>query len=243
MVKEDTFVTILPFMLNELHLSGNRLIVYAIIHGFTMHGDGAWFNGSAAYIAEWCGCSKRTVYGILSELVERGLIERRDKEVNGVHLVDYRCRNCSTPMQKLQHPDEKIAAPPAEKTSHQNIEIDIDRRKDRDIECESVLDYLNERCGRSFRKTDTSLKEIRARLRDGYSAETLKRIVDAKAAEWGGDPKMSKFLRPSTLFRATNCANYEQELGSPVRKVGTSDDFARYEGAKSWGEIFGRMER
>lgn len=149
MVNENTFVTILPFMVNDLHLSGNELIIYAIIHGFTMHGSEAWFTGSASYIAEWCGCSKRTVYNVLSKLEEKGYVDRRDKEVNGVHLVDYRCKSFNTPMQNVHHPDEIFAAPPDEKTSPHIIDIDNIDNKTRGARftppsIEEVADYIHE---------------------------------------------------------------------------------------------------
>ena len=96
-----------------------------------------------------------------------------------------------------------------------------------------VVDYLNERCGRRFKKTKTSMKEIRARLNEGYTADDLKRIIDFKASQWMRDAKMSAYLRPSTLFNATNCMNYQQEVESSAMGVNGTGDFGRSE-AGSW---------
>lgn len=135
-VKEDTFVTILPFMVNDLNLRGNELIAYAIIHGFTMHGESGWFTGSASYIASWCNCSKPTVFNALGRLVEKGFIERRERHTNGMTLVDYRSRNLTTPVKNLDGGDKDSLSGGGKESCLQSIEVDTDRRKNREIERE-----------------------------------------------------------------------------------------------------------
>ena len=88
-VKEGTYVNIQSFMVNELHLSGNALIIYAVIYGFSQDGD-LWFTGSRSYLAAWCQASKSTVSRNLETLCADGLIERRERTESGVLLVDYR---------------------------------------------------------------------------------------------------------------------------------------------------------
>lgn len=101
-------------------------------------------------------------------------------------------------------------------------------------DAEKVIDHLNDRCGRQFRKNKTTLKEVSARLKDGYSQDTLCAIVDLKAQQWENDKRMSRYLRPSTLFNATNCANYEQELqgGTP-----TCNRFEQFAGVTDWAQV------
>lgn len=88
-VKDGTYVNIQSFMVNELHLSGNALIIYAVIYGFSQDGD-SWFTGSRSYLAAWCQASKSTVSRNLETLCADGLIERREHVKAGVLLVDYR---------------------------------------------------------------------------------------------------------------------------------------------------------
>ena len=88
-VKNGTYVNIQSFMVNELHLSGNALIIYAVIYGFSQDGD-SWFTGSRSYLAAWCQASKSTVSRNLETLCADGLIERRERTESGVLLVDYR---------------------------------------------------------------------------------------------------------------------------------------------------------
>ena len=88
-VKPGSYVNIQAFMVNELHLSGNALIIYAVIYGFSQDGD-SWFTGSRSYLAAWCQASKSTVSRNLETLCADGLIERREHVKAGVLLVDYR---------------------------------------------------------------------------------------------------------------------------------------------------------
>ncbi len=46
--------------------------------------------------------------------------------------------------------------------------------------------------------------------------ETCKAVIDARVAKWGRDEKMRDYLRPKTIFNATNFANYVGELGATL---------------------------
>jgi len=74
-----------------------------------------------------------------------------------------------------------------------------------------VLGYLNEKTGRAYQAVDANLKLIAARLKDA-TVEQCKAVVDARVAKWGSDPKMDEYLRPKTIFNATNFAQYVGEL-------------------------------
>ena len=88
MVKDENFITIQGWM-TKLNISGNELITYAIIYGFSQD-EHSVFCGSASYIAKWLGIDKRNVLEILKRLVEKGLIEKIEKTVNNVKICDYR---------------------------------------------------------------------------------------------------------------------------------------------------------
>lgn len=78
----------------------------------------------------------------------------------------------------------------------------------------AILGFLNERTGRAYRTTPTNLGFIVGRLKSGASVEDCRSIVARKAREWLPDPKMTKYLRPETLFNATKFESYIGELGS-----------------------------
>lgn len=78
----------------------------------------------------------------------------------------------------------------------------------------SILQYLNEKAGRNYEPVRANLDLIAARLNDGSSPDQCKAVIDAKVKEWREDSKWSKYLRPKTLFNATNFAQYAGELGA-----------------------------
>ena len=126
-VKDGTYVNIQSFMVNELHLSGNALIIYAVIYGFSQDGD-SWFTGSRSYLAAWCQASKSTVSRNLETLCADGLIERRERTESGVLLVDYRVvrgtQNGQGCTQNEQGGVPKMGTGSVPKMSTHNIEVD-----------------------------------------------------------------------------------------------------------------------
>lgn len=88
MVRENTYINIQAFMRNELKLKGNELLVYAIIYGFSQDEE-TKFTGSSTYIADWIGLNKKNVLSTLKKLVDKNLIIKHKKVVNGVTLCDY----------------------------------------------------------------------------------------------------------------------------------------------------------
>ena len=67
------FITVFPYMRNELKLKGNELLIYALINGFTQRENGC-FYGTQEYIAEWCGISRGQANRILKRLQGKELI-------------------------------------------------------------------------------------------------------------------------------------------------------------------------
>lgn len=64
-----------------------------------------------------------------------------------------------------------------------------------------IVEYLNNKIGAHYKPNCKKIKElIRARMNEGYTVEDFKTVIDKKFKSWGNDPKMSLYLRPSTLF-------------------------------------------
>jgi len=82
------FITILPFMVSELELSGNDLIIYAIIYGFCQDSESK-FYGSLSYLSNRSGVTRRGVMKILKRLIDGGYIIRTDETNNGIKYVKY----------------------------------------------------------------------------------------------------------------------------------------------------------
>ena len=79
-----------------------------------------------------------------------------------------------------------------------------------------IVDYLNEKTQSNFKaKTDNTKKAIIARLKEGYTVEDFKKVIDSKTNEWLNDSEMRSYLRPSTLFRPANFEAYLNEANRP----------------------------
>ena len=91
-LSNKNYINIQAWMVKELNLTGNDLICYALIYGFSQDGKSE-FNGSLSYIAEWLNTSRQTARLIVKRLVDNGVIEKRDTVINGVKFCRYVATN------------------------------------------------------------------------------------------------------------------------------------------------------
>lgn len=64
-----------------------------------------------------------------------------------------------------------------------------------------IVDYLNAKTNANYKSTTKKTKQlIKARLKEGFTLEDFKRVIDLKTEKWLPDPQMNQFLRPETLF-------------------------------------------
>lgn len=81
-----------------------------------------------------------------------------------------------------------------------------------------IIQYLNDKTGKKFRaSTPKTRTAIHARMAEGFKVEDFKSVIDIKCADWIGDQKMEKFLRPETLF-GTKFEGYLNEQAKTERK-------------------------
>jgi predicted transcriptional regulator len=132
LIMPESFVTIQGWMVTHLKLKSNELMIYAIIYGFCQI-RGQVFSGSVRYLAEWTNSTKRGVYKNLKSLVDKGLIEKIEENINGVKFCQYticenrlpsRTRFCSPVMNKVHQGDEQSSPGGDEQSSPNNIDID-----------------------------------------------------------------------------------------------------------------------
>ena len=77
-------------------------------------------------------------------------------------------------------------------------------KSDVSIPYSEIIDYLNEKTGRSFRNVDANKKLIKARWNDGYKLDDFKTVIDNMVANWSGKEfngtPAETYLQPKTLF-------------------------------------------
>lgn len=242
-VSSDNYITIKAFMVNELHLSGNELIVYAVIYGFSQDGS-SWFTGSRKYLAAWCQTSEKSVTHNLKKLLDAGLIEKRTHYERGCTINDYRAirsarrrgEETSLGGKKVPSTGEESSPVRGEESSPHTIEVDnlvdtIDIVPQNDSGSGSIaaiIDYLNERVGTHYTYRNKSINGlINARLSEGFTIDDFKTVVDNKVAEWTGT-EWAKFLRPKTLFAPSHFEEYLNQSPQPTSYL-DSIDWSAYE--------------
>ena len=87
-MKNGDYITILAPMSSKLKLSGNNLLVFALIHGFSKDGEHA-FYGSISYISSWLNISKNSVIDTLRVLTDSGFLIKNEEIKNGVKFCNY----------------------------------------------------------------------------------------------------------------------------------------------------------
>lgn len=134
-------MTIQGWMRTELGLKGNDLMIYAVIYGFSQT-EKQWFTGSRQYLADWLGCSVRTVQNALDKMTADGLLQKRKGLRNGKVYCDYRAdfesektalseseKTALPKVKNLHYRKGKNCTSESEKISHHTKDIYISNNK------------------------------------------------------------------------------------------------------------------
>lgn len=71
-----------------------------------------------------------------------------------------------------------------------------------------IIEYLNMKTGSKFKATTKPyIQAIRSRLKEGYTVDDFKTVIDKKCREWKGT-KLEKYLTPKTLFAPSHFDTY-----------------------------------
>lgn len=66
---------------------------------------------------------------------------------------------------------------------------------------EEVINHLNQRAGTHYKATTANTRKlVKARLKEGFTVDEIKMVIDKKCADWLRNPAMVEYLRPETLF-------------------------------------------
>ena len=117
--------------------------------------------------------------------------------------------------------------------SKEDISNDISKKKGADLSTiTEIVDYLNEKANTSYRPSAEYAKtHIRARLREGFTIDDFKTVIDGRVKAWANNPKMSEYLRPQTLFGT----KFESYLNASKAKPKTDEE--------EWDELFEEYAR
>ncbi|MES1079782.1 conserved phage C-terminal domain-containing protein [Limosilactobacillus fermentum] len=196
------------------------------------------FFMSNASMAKRLNCTNRTVIACLNRLEEYGYI-KRNNIYDGKQIVRREISlgsetgftgvvtSASLGYRNLLHGGSE-----ADFTDNRTInravnraEEDILSGKPDHVPYQEILDYLNSKIGTSYRASSkVTQRLVKARVNDGFTVDDFKKVIDIKVANWKNDPKMSKYLRPATLFGT----KFESYLNEPVQDQQPTSPYDRY---------------
>ena len=88
-----------------------------------------------------------------------------------------------------------------------------------------IIDYLNAKLDTKYKTSNTkTLALIKARLKEGFTVEDFKTVIDKKTLEWAQEANMCQYLRPVTLFSN----KFESYLNQPLQARNTTNKFANF---------------
>ena len=85
-MNDERFIVVPEWMIDQ-GLTGNRVLVFAVIYGYSK--DGGWFQGSISYLCKRTGMSRSSAVRALQSLCEDGFLRKRDRPHKGMKYVDY----------------------------------------------------------------------------------------------------------------------------------------------------------
>lgn len=154
----------------------------------------------------------------LNYLLSQGLIEKiSDNEYLLTETVKLIGSETSVAKRVRKHREKQKALQCNVDVTNCNTEIDIEKDKELDLELDKnknnvvndnficdekvIIDYLNDKTGKHFKHTTDKTKNlIKARMKEGFTVDEFKRVIDIKVKQWCKDQKMKIYLRPETLF-------------------------------------------
>ncbi len=159
-------------------------------------------------------CEKDTRIKYTKQLVDRGWISIEQQILPGgkfgpneITLNPYRVKTAALPLSDLSNTVENRSdkKPPLNKTDN-NTNNELFTNTDCVPLPHQVLNYLNEKrkaispAAKGFNLTPANMTEIKTRIKEKYTIDDFKIVIDAAIIEWGQDDERKKYLRPETLF-------------------------------------------
>ena len=182
-------------------------------------------TASNKYFADFFGKTPQRVSQIIKSLEKKGYIsikyDRCGKECKGRKITvsnkfDRYQENLQGYQENLQGYQEKFKA----NNTNNNTDNNTDKilSSSHSTSAHEIVDYLNSKIGTHYRATTRKTQSlIKARMNEGFTVDDFKKVIDNKVAEWDKDSKMSKYLRPETLF-GTKFESYLNQAAVKTKK-------------------------
>jgi hypothetical protein len=144
-MKNTNYFSVLGWMVNDLKLKSNHLLVYALIYGFCQNGNSE-FNGSLSYIQKTLGISRNTAIKILKDLEDENHITKHQQGVKNMSCNSYKIGSSIFALGSAEIDKQvvqKLTKGSAETAPNNNIDNNIS-------ESNNALGFLKEKSPQRF---------------------------------------------------------------------------------------------
>lgn len=175
-------------MVTELGLRNNRLLLYALLYGFSQDKNGG-YSGKQDYLMEWLGCSRAALFNLIQELKRQGLLYEvvADSGQKTLRTARYPCLNNRHDVQNLD-----MACPENRHENVQNLDTACPENRHPTIYNNTDNTIYNYSCSRGAETTTPpTAEEVAAYCRERGNDIDARRFVDYYAVSgWkrGGEP-------------------------------------------------------
>lgn len=153
------------------------------------------FITSERKLSERWGWSRKKVDTFLSLLQsEQMLVLKKNHQRTTINIVNY---------SDFQDVGIKKEPPKSHRRTTEEPPKNInnnDNNDNNENNIKYIVDYLNQKAGTCYKASSKKTQTlIKARMKEGFTLDNFKAVIDKKAAEWKGTD-MEQYLRPETLF-------------------------------------------
>ena len=235
--KKDNFTTVHNKLIIDTSISykAKGILIYMLSRP-----DGWKYN--AKDIANNSKESLDSIYSGLKELIATGYISRKrhsdgslsyyvfeDKEQNGIiDCYETNVRenpNRENPNRENPNRENPNRDNPDYIKERDTLKKEYNKRKNNNKDIYSrIINYLNIKTGKKYREsTKVTQRLINGRMREGFTEEDFKTVIDKKTMEWTGT-EWERYLTPDTLFSPSK---FEKYLNQEEVKNGGNKRFER----------------
>lgn len=209
-VNNENYILIQGWMVTELKLKGNELLIYAIIYGFSQ-AENQVFSGSLQYLVDWTNTTKKSVMNCLQSLEKKELIGKNEKFINGVKFCEYYGKKFTGVVKNFHWGGEK--------SSPNNIYLN-------NLDNNLVDNIVNRASGKEVENIPPKI-ELELELKKELELELeLDKEIEIKEKEQNKQTKTKRFTKPTLEEVEQYCSERKNSIDAQT--------FIDYYESKGW---------
>ena len=216
--------------------------------------EDGWFYKTSPSLEEETGLSNHKQSKIIEELTKLGILEQENKGMPMKRYFKINFQKIEELVFKKDLKNLKTRIEANEKQGFKNFESKVLKNSNACIEkisnnkeyinnnlnkelnnniYKEAVEYLNLKAGTKYKyNSKNTTKHIQARIKEGYTLEDFKIVIDKKCSEWL-NTDMEKYLCPETLFGS----KFEKYLNQKIIHKNIGIPASTQENKKiKWGE-------